>query len=79
MAKRSFNDLEFVQINVDDCVVGLKNMEKHVNHLIVVCDRVTKSELKIKLRKCVFGAAKVGVLGYIMSVKGVAPDQESIR
>lgn len=40
MAESLFKDLEFVQVYIDDVIIGSRSIEEHTNHLIVVCDRI---------------------------------------
>ena len=71
-------NIKFAKAYIDDIIVYSRSWEEHVEHLSAVLDRVLASGLKLKLKKCVFAASKIAVLGSIVSEDGVHPDPEKL-
>ncbi len=71
-------NIKFAKAYIDDVIVFSRSWEEHLEHLNVVLDRLLASGLKLKLKKCIFAASKIAVLGSIVSEAGVHPDPEKL-
>ena len=58
---------------VDDIVVFSRTFEEHLCSLQEVFDRLRNANISLKLSKCVFAASQVDYLGFVLSEKGVQP------
>nr|KYP53986.1 Transposon Ty3-I Gag-Pol polyprotein [Cajanus cajan] len=63
-----FHDLigKFVQVYIDDIIVGSKQKEDHLNHLKLSFERMRKHGLKMNPLKCVFGFTAGEFLGFVI-------------
>jgi hypothetical protein len=60
----------------DDIFVYSKNLDEHIEHLHCVLAVLRKEKLYANLKKCSFCLDKVVFLGYVVSAKGIAVDEE---
>ena len=60
----------------DDILVYSKNLNEHIEHLHCVLAVLRKEKLYANLKKCSFCLDKVVFLGYVVSAKGIAVDEE---
>ncbi|XP_050222409.1 uncharacterized protein LOC126672502 [Mercurialis annua] len=67
-----------VEIYVDDMVVKAKSEEEYFEALEKFLDRVIKYNLRLNLKKCIFGVGSCKLLGYVVSQRGIKidPDKE---
>ena len=70
---------EFAGVFIDDIVVFSSTLEDHFKHLQLVFDRLRKHQLKLKLSKCSFLEPETRFLGFVISEKGIKPDQEKVK
>ncbi|KAG1168564.1 hypothetical protein G6F70_008831 [Rhizopus microsporus] len=64
---------QFVMVFIDDVIVFSKDNEEHKEHLKLVFERCRKAGLRLKFKKCSFGAPSVEYLGHTISKEGVSP------
>lgn len=66
-----FKEFSFVQVYIDEVIIGSKKMEDHGKHLTLVFDRIKERGIMLKLENRVYGAQKIDVLGYVVSAETV--------
>uniref|UniRef100_A0A2N9IYE9 Reverse transcriptase domain-containing protein n=1 Tax=Fagus sylvatica TaxID=28930 RepID=A0A2N9IYE9_FAGSY len=71
--------LRFVVVYFDDILVYSKSLDEHIDHLHCVLDVLRKEKLYANLKKCSFCLDKVVFLGYVVSAKGIAVDEEKVK
>nr|KYP48747.1 Transposon Ty3-G Gag-Pol polyprotein [Cajanus cajan] len=66
-----FHDLigKFVQVYIDDIIVGSKQKEDHLCHLKLSFERMRKHGLKMNPLKCAFGITAEEFLGFVIHQK----------
>ena len=67
---------------VDDVAVFSRTFDEHLCDLREVFERLRNARISLKLSKCVFAAPKVDYLGFVLSEKGVQPQDrltEAVR
>jgi hypothetical protein len=69
----------FVVVYFDDILVYSKSLDKHVDYLYCVLAVLRKEKLNVNLKKCSFCLDKVVFLGYVVSAKGIAVDEEKVK
>nr|KYP59949.1 Retrovirus-related Pol polyprotein from transposon opus [Cajanus cajan] len=76
-----FQDLigKFVQVYIDDIIVGSKQKEKHLRHLKSSFERMRKHGLKMNPLKCAFGVTAGEFLGFIVHQKGIEVDRNKTK
>jgi hypothetical protein len=68
----------FVVVYFDDILVYSKNLDEHIEHLHCVLAVLRREKLYANLKKCSFCLDKVVFLGYVVSAKGIAVDEEKV-
>ena len=66
-------------VYIDDIVIGGATLERHLEVLRQVLERLRAANLLLKPKKCHFLKSKVRVLGFIVSREGVEADLEKVR
>jgi hypothetical protein len=69
----------FVVVYFDDILVYSKSLDEHIDHLHCVLAVLRKEKLYANLKKCSFCLDKVVFLGYVVSAKGIAVDEEKVK
>ena len=69
----------FVVVYFDTILVYNKSLDEHIDHLHCVLDVLRKELLYANLKKCSFCLDKVVFLGYVVSAKGIAVDEEKLK
>lgn len=67
---------KFVVVYFDDILVYSKSLDEHIDHLHCVLGVLRKEKLYVDVKKCSFFLYKVVFLGYVVSAKGIAVDEE---
>ena len=67
-----------VFVYFDDILVFSKNEEDHLHNLQLLCDRLRKVGLKLKLTKCSFEFPEVKLLGYVLNSEGIQTDPDKV-
>jgi hypothetical protein len=69
----------FVVVYFDDILVYNKSLDEHIEHLHCVLPVLRKEKLYANLKTCSFCLDKVVFLGYHVSGKGLAVDEEKVK
>ena len=73
-----YNGKTVLCIYVDDVIVLGHTFEDHLTNLRNIFHRLCEANLKLQVKKCVFGKDTVKFLGHIISSAGIATDPEKI-
>ncbi len=65
--------LDFVFIYLDNVIIGSRSSEEHLQHLLVLFQRLQAVGLVINQEKCVFGVEEVEFLGHHVNATWVVP------
>ena len=65
-------------VYLDDIIVLGRTFEEHLQNLAKVFQRLREANLKLQVKKCVFGRETVKFLGHVISSVGIATDPEKI-
>jgi hypothetical protein len=69
----------FVVVYFDDILVYSKSLDEYIEHLHCVLPVLRKEKLYDNLKTCSFCLDKVVFLGYLVSGKGLAVDEEKVK
>lgn len=79
MVQRILGDLPFVQAYADDICVFSDDFDTHIQHLLIVFDRLNEANLKINWEKCRWFQQKVKILGHVVSHNSIMMDPQKIE
>lgn len=65
-------------VYLDDIIVLGKTFENHLANLARIFQRLRDANLKLQMKKCVFGKNTVKFLGHVISPTGIATDPDKI-
>lgn len=68
----------FVVIYLDDILVFSRSIDKHLDHLKQVLDRLRQEKLFAKRSKCEFNIKEIAFLGHVLSAGKVAMDPSKV-
>lgn len=71
--------LKSVACFIDDLLVGGETMEECRNTLLLVLDRLSEYNVKVKFEKCKFFESSVLYLGHEISAEGIRPNNEKVK
>jgi cleavage and polyadenylation specificity factor subunit 1 len=71
--------LDFLFVYIDDILIASETVEKHMQHLKAVFERLEEYGVQINPAKCVFGQKSLEFLSHEITEKGIAPTQEKIK
>jgi hypothetical protein len=69
----------FVVVYFDNILVYSKSLDEYVDYLHCVLAVLRKEKLNANLKKCSFYLDKVVFLGYVVSAKGIAVNEEKVK
>ena len=69
---------QFVIVYLDDILIYSKNETEHVEHVMLVFNKLRSAGLFCKAEKCEFHKPEVEFLGYVMSSEGVKMDPSKV-
>lgn len=64
-------DIDCAMAYIDDIMTSSMSFEEHLTDLNKVFGVLRERKLKVKARKCVFGAKEIKFLGFLVSRDGV--------
>ncbi len=70
---------DFVVIYIDDILIYSGSLEKHVEHLWKVFQRLKGNKLYAKLKKCEFRVMEVDFLGHRITQEGLKMDDHKVK
>ncbi len=70
---------DFVVVYIDDILVYRNTMEKHVEHLRKVFQRLRENKLYAKFEKCEFGVSELDFLGHRITKEGLKMDDRKVK
>jgi hypothetical protein len=70
---------KFVVVFIDGILIYSRSMEKHVEHLQIVLQRLQEHQLYAKFSKCEFWIKEVPFLGHVVSPEGIAVDPGKVK
>nr|KYP44432.1 Retrotransposable element Tf2 [Cajanus cajan] len=76
-----FHDLigKFVQVYIDDIIVGSKQKGDHLSHLKLSFERMRRYGLKMNPLKCAFGVSAREFLGFVIHQKGIEVNRNKTK
>jgi hypothetical protein len=66
-------------VYIDDLIVHSASHDDHLRHLNALFSRLAVHNLKVKLKKCVFGSREVQYLGFLLSEDGIRPGTDKLK
>ena len=63
---------------LDDIIVLGQTSDEHLQNFTEVFQRLCEANLKLQVKKCVFGRETAKFLGHVISSAGMATDSEKI-
>lgn len=81
MTQKLFENIKFVKIYKDnvDVFISPESISEYIDRLTFVIERIAKTNLKVKLSKCVFERSEQKFPWYIVSKNGTVTDPERMR
>ena len=64
--QRLLGDLKFVRAYLDDICVFSPDFKTHMEHLLIVFDRLVNANVKLNWKKCRFFQQKIEILGHVI-------------
>ena len=68
----------FVLVLFDDILIYSSSWSEHMCHLCAVLLLIRRHQLHLKHSKCTFGAPTVSYLSHVISINGVAMDEDKV-
>jgi hypothetical protein len=68
-----------VIVYIDDLIVHSKTHEQHLRQLDELFNRLRQHDLKVNLKKCIFGSSRVTYLGFELSETGIRPGSDKLK
>ena len=65
-------------VYLDDIVVFSKTKQEHQQHVAEILDVINDAGMTLKRQKCFFGQEEVNLLGYVVSAKGIAAQEDKL-
>ena len=65
-------------VYIDDIIVLGRSFSEHLHNLAKVFQQLCQANLKLHVKKCVFGRDTVRFLGHVISSEGISTDPEKI-
>ena len=69
----------FIIVFIDNILVYSPNVEEHIEHLMLVLQRLKKEQLYTKFSKCEFWLTHIGFLGHVVSRNGISIDPNKTK
>ncbi|CEJ05159.1 hypothetical protein RMCBS344292_19107 [Rhizopus microsporus] len=69
---------KFIHVFIDDVICYSQSPEEHIKHLQLVFNKCRQHNLRLKFKKCTFGARQVEYLGHTISGEGISPHNHNV-
>jgi len=79
LVEKALEGIPNVIVYIDDLIIHTNSHEDHVRILLRVFNRLFKHNLKINLKKCVFGSREVSYLGFRLTPEGIKPGIDKLK
>jgi len=79
LVEKALEGIPNVIVYIDDVVIHTRTHEEHLQILQRVFMRLFKHNLKINLKKCVFGSQEVSYLGFRLTPEGIKPGIDKLK
>src|SRR5438045_7209189 len=70
---------KYVMVYFDDVIIYSKSFEEHLRHIEDVLNRIRRVNLRLKVKKCHFGASELQFLKHVVGKDGVKPNPEKVE
>ncbi len=71
--------IDNVVVYIDDLIIHSRTHEDHLKTLDAVFTRLASHDLRVNLKKCVFGSSETSYLGFQLSRKGIFPGADKLK
>jgi hypothetical protein len=71
--------IDNVVVYIDDLIIHSKSHEDHLQTLDAVFTRLASHNLRVNLKKCVFGSNETSYLGFRLSKDGIFPGTDKLK
>jgi hypothetical protein len=68
-----------VVVYIDDLIIHSKSHDEHIRTLDAVFTRLASHDLRVNLKKCVFGSGETSYLGFRLSKEGIFPGSDKLK
>jgi len=65
-------------VYLDDLLLFAKSYEEMLERLQIILEKLNSAGLKLRLNKCKFFETEISFLGYLISEKGIKPDETEL-
>ena len=79
LVEKALEGISNVIVYIDDLIIHTNSHEQHMKVLHKVFMRLFKHNLKINLKKCVFGSPEVSYLGFRLTPEGIKPGIDKLK
>jgi hypothetical protein len=79
MVELTTKGLHNIVVYIDDILCHNSNHDDHRASLQALFDRLRKANLKVNLKKCVFGSQNVAYLGFQLTPQGILPGTDKLK
>jgi hypothetical protein len=71
--------IDNVVVYIDDLIIHSRTHEDHLKMLDAVFTRLASHDLRVNLKKCVFGSSETSYLGFRLSKEGIFPGADKLK
>jgi hypothetical protein len=71
--------IDNVVVYIDDLIIHSRTHEDHLKTLDAVLTRLASHNLRVNLKKCVFGSSETSYLGFWLSKEGIFPGADKLK
>ncbi len=71
--------IDNVVVYIDDLIIHSRTHEDHLKTLDAVFTRLASHDLRVNLKKCVFGSGETSYLGFRLSKEGIFPGADKLK
>jgi hypothetical protein len=71
--------IDNVVVYIDDLIIHSRTHEDHLKMLNAVFTRLASHDLRVNLKKCVFGSSETSYLGFQLSKEGIFPRADKLK